>query len=495
MRARLAKLAALRESGEDPFPYRFPPAPAVRSLVETFAEIAGSAQRARGRIVSVRAHGKTQFMHLEDGSGRLQVYFRHDDLGECRFALLQQLDIGDFLGVEGELFRTKTGEITLHARSFSVLAKALRPLPVGKEERVGGERVVHGQLADKELRYRRRYVDLAVNPGAREVFRIRSRLVSHLRRFLDERGFLEVETPVLQPLYGGAAARPFTTHHNALDMPLYLRVADELYLKRLIVGGMERVYEIAKDFRNEGVDRTHNPEFTMLELYQAYADYEDMMALAEEMVSGLVREILGGRTLTYQGETVDVSPPWPRLPFLEAIRRHAGEEIGSLDRAELVAAAARLRVEVDPRMGPGKVLDQIFKERVEEHLRGPVFIIDHPKDLSPLAKAHRTDPRLTERFEPVLFGVEFGNAFSELNDPLDQRRRFEAQRELRAIGDAEAHALDEDFLRALEYGMPPTGGMGIGVDRLVMFLTDSPSIRDVILFPHMRPEGGMEDGA
>lgn len=488
VRARLGKLAALREAGVDPYPHAFPPARPARELVERFEQLAGSSERARGRIVSLRGHGKTTFLHLEDASGRIQVYLRRDDLGESRYALLQHLDIGDFLGVEGPLFRTRTGEITLHAETFRILAKALRPLPLAKEETVDGRRVTHGGLADRELRYRRRYLDLAVNPEAREVFRARARVVSYLRRFLDGRGFLEVETPALQPLYGGAAARPFTTYHHALDMKLYLRIADELYLKRLIVGGLERVYEIAKDFRNEGLDRLHNPEFTMLEFYQAYADYHDLMTLCEEMIVGLVRELTGGTSLTYRGETVDVSAPWPRLPLLEAVRRYAGVEIRRLDREALAETARRLEVEVAPETGAGKILDEIFKERVERHLRGPIFITDHPKELSPLAKTHREHPHLSERFEPFLFGTEFGNAFSELNDPLDQRARFELQRDLRARGDEEAHAVDEDFLRALEYGMPPTGGMGIGVDRLVMLLTDAPSIRDVILFPHLRPE-------
>jgi lysyl-tRNA synthetase class 2 len=489
VRARLAKLGALRAAGVEPYPPDAPSAAPAAELQLRFTELEGTPQVARGRIVALRAHGKTTFLHLEDASGRIQAYVKRDDVGPERYALLSQLDIGDFLAVEGTLFRTKTGEVTVHARSFRLLAKALRPPPLAKEEVVDGRRVAHGGLADKELRYRRRYLDLAVNPEARQQARTRSRIVTLIRGFLDARGFLEVETPVLQPLYGGAAARPFVTHHHALDTRLYLRIADELYLKRLIVGGLERVYEIGKDFRNEGMDRTHNPEFTMLELYQAYADYHDMMELTEQLVAGLVREIRGGPTLTYQGATADVTPPWPRLPFLEAVRRHTGQTLDDLGRESVAAAAERLGVEVEPGMEAAKILDEIFKARVEEHLVGPVFITDHPKELSPLAKQHRADPRLVERFEPFLFGTEFGNAFTELNDPLDQRRRFEAQRELLARGDEEAHALDEDFLRALEHGMPPTGGLGIGVDRLVMFLTDAPSIRDVILFPHMRPEG------
>ncbi|MFN2433727.1 MAG: lysine--tRNA ligase [Gemmatimonadota bacterium] len=488
--ARRAKLEALRAAGEEPYPYAFPPARPARELVERFAELEGSLQRARGRVVGLRGHGKTTFLHLEDESARLQVYLRKDDLGEARYGVVRQLDLGDFVGVEGTLFRTKAGEITLQAETARLLAKALRPLPFPKEERREGRRVAHGGLADKEIRYRRRYVDLAVNPEVRDVFRTRARVIAHLRRFLDERGFVEVETPVLQPLYGGAAARPFTTWHATLGTTLYLRIADELYLKRLLVGGLEKVYEIAKDFRNEGVDRTHNPEFTMLEFYQAYADYHDMMSLAEQMVSGLVREVTGGTTLVYGGRSADVAPPWPRLTFLEALGRHAGETPADLSREALLETARRLGVEVPPDAGAGKLLDVIFQARVEEHLEGPVFITDYPKELSPLAKAHRADPRLAERFEAFVFGMEIGNAFSELNDPLDQRRRFEALREQRAAGDEEAHAVDEDFLLALEYGMPPTGGMGMGVDRLVMLLTDSPSIRDVILFPQLRPEEG-----
>ncbi|MBA2563825.1 MAG: lysine--tRNA ligase [Gemmatimonadetes bacterium] len=489
VRARLAKLEGLRRSGEEPYPHVSPPAAPARALVEGFGDLEGSEQAVRGRVVAFRGHGRTTFLHLEDGSGRIQVYLRQADLGAERYAVLQYLDLGDFLWAGGTLFRTRSGEITVQAREFRVLAKALRPLPLAKEEVVGGARVVHGGLGDREVRYRRRYVDLAVHAEVREVFRTRARVLAYLRRFLDGRDFLEVETPVLQPLYGGAAARPFTTHHHALDTTLYLRIADELYLKRLLVGGLERVYEIAKDFRNEGIDRTHNPEFTMLEFYQAYADYQDMMSLVEEMVVGVVREITGGTELTWRGETVDVSPPWRRVSMLEALAT-AGVHVAEIERTPLEACARELGLDVPTGAGAGKILDEIFKDRVEPALRGPVFVTDHPRELSPLAKAHRTDQRLTERFEAFLFGIEFANAFSELNDPLDQRRRFEAQRELGARGDAEAHALDEDYLRALEYGMPPTGGVGMGVDRLVMLLTGSPSIRDVILFPQMRPEEG-----
>ena len=345
-------------------------------------------------------------------------------------------------------------------------------------------------MSDVEFRYRQRYADLAVHPETRKVFEVRARVIRYLRNFLDARGFLEVETPALQPVYGGAAARPFTTHHNALDTTLYLRIADELYLKRCVVGGIDRVYEIAKDFRNEGMDRFHNPEFTMLEFYQAYADYRDFMDLTEEMLTGLVAELHAGTTLTFQDRSVDVSRPWPRIRFLDALADR-GVDVSDLSRAPLAAEAERLGMEVPPEEGAGKILDGLFGRLVEPGLDGPAFVIDHPAALSPLAKAHRDDPRLVERFEAYLFGSEWANAFSELNDPRDQRERLEAQARQAADGDAEApNVVDEDFLRALEYGMPPTAGMGVGIDRLVMFLTDQPSIRDVILFPTLRPEEG-----
>jgi len=372
----------------------------------------------------------------------------------------------------------------MRAEEVAVLAKALRPLPMGKE----AEGRAWHRVLDQEFRYRQRYADLAIRPEAREVFVARAKIVRHLRNFLDARGFLEVETPVLQPIYGGAAARPFTTYHNTLDTTLYLRIADELYLKRCVVGGMDRVYEISKDFRNEGMDRFHNPEFTMLEFYQAYADYGDFMELTEELLAGLVRELTGGTLVSYQGTTVDVAPPWPRLRFLDALAER-GIDVSELSRESLVGQAQRRGIEVEPGAGAGKLLDDLFGALVEPELVGPVFVVDHPAAISPLAKRRRDDPRLVERFEAYLFGREWGNAFSELNDPRDQRARFEEQAAAAAAGDVEAPAaVDEDFLRALEYGMPPTAGMGIGVDRLVMFLTDQPSIRDVILFPALRPE-------
>ena len=370
---------------------------------------------------------------------------------------------------------------------------AIRPLPVPKEEIRDGERVVHDQFSDKELRYRRRYLDLALNPDVQAVFRKRSAVVSAIRQFLDARGFLEVETPVLQPLYGGASARPFVTHHNVLDMPLYLRISDELYLKRLIVGGLERVYEIGKNFRNEGIDRTHNPEFSMLELYQAYADYSDMMAISEALYVFVAEKVNGATTLEYQGREIDLTPPWPRIPMLEAIEKYGDIDVARSSDADLHEACKRFDSDIEPDAERGLLINALFEACVEPELIQPTFITDYPIAVSPLAKRHRTEKDLTERFEFFINGWEAGNAFSELNDPIDQRQRFAHQKTLRDKGDDEAQVLDEDFLMALEHGMPPTGGLGIGVDRMVMLLADAPSIRDAILFPHMRPKEGRDD--
>jgi lysyl-tRNA synthetase class 2 len=489
MAVRREKLAALERLGVDAYPASWRVEDTAAALLESFRDEAPPVQaRMAGRVVSMRSHGKTSFLHLADGSGRIQVYARRDEIGDEAYGLLDHLDLGDFVGVAGELFRTRTGEVTLRARELAVLAKALRPLPLGKVVEAEGEERAYHQVADQEFRYRQRYADLAVHPHAREVFEQRARIIRYLRNFLDARGFLEVETPALQPVYGGAAARPFTTHHNALDSTLYLRIADELYLKRCIVGGMDRVYEIAKDFRNEGMDRFHNPEFTMLEFYQAYADYRDFMELAEEMLAGLVKELHGGTELTFQGRTVDVSRPWPRIAFLDALA-DKGVDVSDLGDHALRREAVRAGLETTPGEGPGRILDGLFGLLVEPELDGPSFVVDYPAILSPLAKAHRSDPRLVERFEAYLFGSEWANAFSELNDPRDQRARLEAQVAAAAEGDEEApNVVDEDFLRALEYGMPPTAGMGVGVDRLTMFLTDQASIRDVILFPTLRQE-------
>lgn len=490
--ARARKLEELERRGVEGYPVGWEVTDTAAGLLAAYGDggpaVAG---RIAGRVVAVRPHGRTTFLHLADASGRIQVYLREDELGQEAYALLDQLDLGDYLGVAGSMFRTRTDEATLRAEEIRLLAKSLRPLPLGKV--VEGDEAVaraYHRVTDREFRYRQRYAQLAVDAEAREVFVIRARTIRYLREFLDRRGFLEVETPVLQPVYGGAAARPFETHHNALDVPLYLRIADELYLKRCIVGGLERVYEIAKNFRNEGLDRFHNPEFTMLEFYQAYADYRDFMRLAEEMLSGLVTEIRGSPALTWQGRTIEVAPPWPRVSFLQALAE-AGVATDDLTREALVGQAARRGVEVGPGQSAGKILDTLFGALVEPGLQEPTFVVDHPVELSPLARRHREDPRLAERFEAYVFGIEWCNAFSELNDPRDQRARFEQLAEQAAQGDLEAPVtVDEDYLRALEYGMPPTAGMGVGIDRLVMFLTDQPAMRDVVLFPTLRPEAG-----
>jgi len=501
LRIRREKLAALREKGIEPFAYSFGATESAASALAAFASAdaagtlgeGGHGDRVRlaGRIVGRRDMGKSVFMHIEDPSGRMQLYLKKDVVGEELFGLLDLLDLGDWIGAEGVTFRTRTGEVTLRVEAWVLLTKSLRPLPLGKVETDAdtGERVVHSGFADQEARYRQRYADLAVHPEVREVFRTRSRVVGALRSFLDGEGFLEVETPVLQPLYGGASARPFVTKHHALDRTMYLRIADELYLKRLIVGGLDRVYEISKDFRNEGLSRLHNPEFTMLEWYQALTDYTDQMELVERMVLHVLDGVLGRRTLTYAGTEITFEPPFPRVPLLDALSEKLGEDVRSLDEHALRARAEKLRIPELTGAGWGKLVDKLFGELVEPGLTQPTFITDHPKELSPLAKQHRKDPRLTERFEMYLAGAEMFNGFSELNDPLDQRERFMAQTLLRDAGDEEAQQVDEDFLRALEYGMPPTGGVGMGVDRFVMVLTDQPSIRDVLLFPVLRSEG------
>jgi lysyl-tRNA synthetase, class II len=507
--ARLGKLGALRERGIEPYPYRFDATHDVSALRRAYegwtAEQLEADQprvAAGGRILSLRTQGKTGFLDLSDGAARIQVYVRRDGVPEAAWTAWEHLDIGDWVGASGRVMRTRAGELTLQAADLTLLAKTLQPLPVPKVEVVDGRQVVHHQFADKELRYRRRYVDLAVNTDVRRVFELRTRAVSAIRRFLDGRGFLEVETPVLQSLHGGASARPFKTSINALSgMPLYLRIADELYLKRLIVGGMARVYEIGKDFRNEGIDRTHNPEFTMLELYQAFADYGDMAEITESLVTHVAREALGTLIVRRGDAEIDLTPPWRRITMLDAIREIGGvsEDVSTLDRDVLLSVCGSRGIDHDPASNPGQLLDAVFSELVQPHLVQPTFILDYPKEISPLAKQHRSHPRLTERFEAFIAGWELANAFSELNDPVDQRARFEAQMALRAGGDEEAQLLDEDFLLALEHGMPPTGGLGIGIDRLIMLLADCSSIRDVLLFPFMRPldpaSGGVaEDG-
>lgn len=448
-----------------------------------------------GRMMSRRIMGNASFAELQDETGRIQVYFRRDDLcpGENKdlynVVFKKLLDIGDILGVKGFVFKTQTGEISIHATSLVVLSKALRPLPVVKETTdESGAVHRHDAFADPEQRYRMRYVDLIVNPSVRDVFVKRTRLVNSMREYLNAKNYLEVETPVLQPLYGGAAARPFKTHHNTLDMTLYLRIANELYLKRLIVGGFSGVYEFSKDFRNEGMSRFHNPEFTQVELYVAYKDYQWMMNLVEEMIEKVALDLHGKTAVTVGDKVIDFKRPWKRFTMFEAIAHFAGVDISTMDETALRDTCRTLHVPMDDTMGKGRLIDQIFGEKCEPNLIQPTFITDYPVEMSPLAKKHRTKEGLVERFEAICNGKEICNAFSELNDPLDQRRRFEEQLELGKRGDEEAMTLDEDFLRALEYGMPPTAGLGIGIDRLSMIMTNSPSIQEVIFFPQMKPE-------
>ncbi len=484
--ARRRHLQALREKGINPYPNRVERTHTIADVLRHFDEWQGEERdfTLTGRIRLMRPQGKVTFAQIEDGTGRIQVFFRIDDVGEDAYKTLKLLDIGDFVQVQGYLFFTRTGERTLHVREYRILAKGLRPLP----------EKYHG-LEDVELRQRKRYLDLIANGDeARRIFVTRSRIITAMRLNLDEHGFIEVETPILQPLYGGATARPFVTHHNALDRDLYLRIATELYLKRLIVGGFERVYEIGRDFRNEGIDRNHNPEFTMMECYQAYADYNDIMKLVEEMICYIAQEVKGSSHITYQGTEIDLTPPWNRIRLLDAIDEFTGIDVNRFPDKDSLAAEMRAQgYEADPRLGRGRLIDDlkgIMFRKGNPILRQALFLTDYPRDVSPLAKQHSEIPGLVERFQPFIGGLECGNAFTELNDPLDQRARFEDQMRQRAQGDDEAQVLDEDFLEALEVGMPPTGGVGIGIDRLTMLLSDQESIRDVILFPTMRKTSG-----
>ncbi|MFQ5646123.1 MAG: lysine--tRNA ligase [bacterium] len=479
---RLEKLADIREEGINPYPNNYPITCPVASLVSRYIDFSEDRLKetgpvkAAGRIVSLRGHGKTCFLHLQGSdSVKLQVYLRKDSLGE-NYTLIKKCDIGDFIGVAGELFRTRTGELTVHARELVFLSKSLRPLP----------EKWHG-LKDIEIRYRQRYLDLIANPKSVEIFITRSRVIQFIRAFLNDREFLEVETPMMHPIPGGAAARPFITHHNTLDIDLYLRIAPELYLKRLIVGGFERVYEINRNFRNEGISTEHNPEFTMIEFYQAYADYHQLMDMTEELIRSLAREVLGTSAVDYQGHRIDFGAPWKRIGLKEAIvERDRTINLVDLDRAEkLEALARRLEIPLEKK-SPGKLLMEIFEKLVEPHLMQPTFVIDFPTEVSPLSKSKPDDPGTVERFELYVAGFELANAFSELNDPAEQQARFASQMAERESGDDEAHQMDEDYITALAYGMPPTAGEGIGIDRLVMILTNSPSIRDVILFPQLR---------
>ncbi len=489
IRQRRANLEALAALGVDIYPRRFDRTHTIAALVEQHGESSAEALEAdrvetttAGRIMAIRSFGKANFLALSDGLHRIQIYVRQDSLPELDFRIFKLLDFGDQIGVEGHLFRTKTGELTIWARRLVFLAKCHLPMP----------EKWHG-LQDIETRYRQRYLDLAVNPDSRRVFEVRTNVVRAIRAYLDARGFLEVETPVMQPVAGGAAARPFVTHHNVLDMSLYLRIAPELYLKRLVVGGMERVYELARNFRNEGISTQHNPEFTMLEFYQAYADYQELMAMTEDMLACVARSAVGREDVPWGEQTISFRAPFRRLALREAAAaeaaRRLGEPVTETDLRDPVrarAVAGRLGIELEPDTTAGKAATAIFEVLWEEQLVQPTFVYDFPTEVSPLAKQKPGDPDTVERFELYVAGFEIANAFSELNDPDEQRRRFEQQLEEKRKGDDEAHAMDEDYVRALQYGLPPTGGEGIGIDRLVMVLTNSPSIRDVILFPHMR---------
>ncbi len=480
LQVRRDKLAALREQGQDPFVItKFDVTHHSDEIKNRFEEIEGQAVRLAGRLMSKRGMGKAVFSDLQDGAGRIQLYVRIDDVGEEALAAFKKYDIGDIVGVEGEVFRTKRGEISVKAKTVTLLSKSLLPLP----------EKFHG-LTDVETRCRQRYVDLIMNPDVKRNFVIRSQFIKHVRDFMDARGYMEVETPVLNTISGGATARPFITHHNTLDIDMYMRIATELPLKRLIVGGLERVYEMGRIFRNEGMDNRHNPEFTTIELYQAYADFNDMMDLFEDLLTSATQKILGTYQLQWQGQDIDLTPGWPRLPMYEAVKQYTGLDFMAMDTdEEAVAAAKSIGVELPETADKtwGNALYEVFDQRVEEKLIQPTFITMHPVDVSPLAKRSPKDPRLTERFELFICRSEMGNAFSELNDPIDQRQRFQKQVEMRARGDDEASMMDEDYITALEYGLPPTGGMGIGIDRCVMLLTNNDSIREVLLFPTMKP--------
>ena len=482
LRQRREKLEEICQFGVQPYPYNYSPNYTTREIHLQFAKIEHQPDESEpvciaGRIMTKRDHGKIGFAHVQDMSGRIQIFVRQNLVGEKAYSVYKSLDVGDVIGVEGLVFRTQTDEITVMVNEITLLAKSLRPLP----------EKWHG-LQHKETRYRQRYADLIVNPDVKQVFIHRTRIIQAIREFLNRQDFIEVETPILQPIYGGAFARPFVTHHNALDSRFYLRIANELYLKRLIVGGFERVYEFARDFRNEGMDRDHNPEFTMLELYQAYADYGDMMELTENLVAHTAETVLNTTEITYQGENISLAPPWRRVSMIEAIEDETGIDVGNLSGEQLADIALQSGIEQEDTESKGHLIALLFDKLVEPNLVQPTFVCDYPVEISPLAKKKRGNDDLVERFEPFIGRMEIGNAFSELNNPIDQRERFIEQAKKWEAGEQEAFMMDEDYLRALEYGMPPTGGLGIGIDRLTMLLTDQSSIRDVILFPQMRPE-------
>ena len=481
MQVRIDKMHKIEEHGWKPFGYRFLYTYRAADIAAQFDELSEKETEVKmaGRIMAIRGHGKTCFMDMQDKTGRIQVYVRKDVIGEENYALIKLMDIGDTVGITGTAFRTHMGELSIKANSVEMLSKSLRPLP----------EKWHG-LKDVETRYRQRYVDLIVNPEVRDTFVKRSQIIRSVREVLDSHDFLEVETPILNTIAGGAAARPFISYHNALDMQVYMRIAPELYLKRLIVGGMDRVYEMGRVFRNEGIDNRHNPEFTSVEIYQAFADYRDMMDLTEEVVVKTAEKVLGTTTINYEGTTIELASPWKRMSMIEAVKEYSGKDFTNVtDLEEARAIAKELNVAVEPSFGIGKIINACFEEYVEDKLIQPTFITGHPKEISPLAKSNPENPEITDRFEAYIYGREICNGFTELNDPIDQKERFLKQVEERANGDEEANMMDEDFVNALEYGLPPTGGLGIGIDRLVMFLTNSSTIRDVLFFPTMKPLG------
>ena len=481
MQVRIDKMHKIEEHGWKPFGYRFLYTHRAADIAAQFDELSEKETEVKmaGRIMAIRGHGKTCFMDMQDKTGRIQVYVRKDVIGEENYALIKLMDIGDTVGITGTAFRTHMGELSIKANSVEMLSKSLRPLP----------EKWHG-LKDVETRYRQRYVDLIVNPEVRDTFVKRSQIIRSVREVLDSHDFLEVETPILNTIAGGAAARPFISYHNALDMQVYMRIAPELYLKRLIVGGMDRVYEMGRVFRNEGIDNRHNPEFTSVEIYHAFADYRDMMDLTEEVVVKTAEKVLGTTTINYEGTTIELASPWKRMSMIEAVKEYSGKDFTDVtDLEEARAIAKELNVAIEPSFGIGKIINACFEEYVEDKLIQPTFITGHPKEISPLAKSNPENPEITDRFEAYIYGREICNGFTELNDPIDQKERFLKQVEERANGDEEANMMDEDFVNALEYGLPPTGGLGIGIDRLVMFLTNSSTIRDVLFFPTMKPLG------
>jgi len=485
MRQRIEKVEDLRAKKINPYPIRFARDGHAADVIAKHSDENPVTAGVAGRIRSRRMMGKASFTHIEDISGTIQLYFKQDALGPEKYEIFKALDLGDIIGVTGKTFRTKTGEITIEVADFTLLAKCIRPLPVVKEK----DGQLFDEFADRELRYRQRYVDLIVTPKTRKDFILRSRVITGIREYLSSRGYIEVETPMMQAIPGGAAARPFITHHNALDIKLYLRIAPELYLKRLIVGGFEKVFELNRNFRNEGISTRHNPEFTMLELYEAYADYNVMMGICEEMISSLAGKLLGGTVIDYQDAKIDLTPPWTRITYVEAIKKFTGLDFTAISSDDEAREAARgIGIKIEDKLTKWRVAEFVFEERVEKNLIQPTFVMDYPTELSPLAKSRDDNPEFVERFEPYIAGREIGNAFSELNDPMDQRRRFEEQVRMREAGDEEAQMMDYDYIAALEYGMPPAGGMGIGIDRVVMLFVNTASIKDTILFPLLRPE-------